>query len=130
MNTFSFDQMLRDHYATPGTRLKQYVVDSRREYAWERETCPKVFVFAHTDNTGASCRNSGQQTPFAYLNHDCCHPCNDFAELIKERDEIRAWLAEKAARPPICEDREKLSDEIEPDRSFAANPLFAFLKKV
>lgn len=129
INLTSFDGMLRDHFALPGTRLKQYVVDGRRETQWENETCPRVFVFSHTDNTGAACRNSGQQTLYTHLDHDCCGPCNDFAELIKERPEIREWLELKAKRPPIEQDTSKLSDEYAAEWLRAAPALFAFIKK-
>lgn len=128
MNTFSFDQMMRDHYPLPGTRLKQYVVDSRREYAWERETAPRIYMKQHADNTGALCRNDGG-TPLPFLEHDCCHVCNRMLASVATWPDVAEWLTEKAKRPPVETDREKLSDEIEPDRSFADNPLFAFIKK-
>lgn len=119
--------LFKDMYPAAGTRLKRWVVDRRREAAWERDTCPKVHVGGHDDNTGASCRNAGL-VPWAYLDHDCCEVCCDLHERLSARTDVAAWLDEKAKRPPIESDRTKLSDEVEPDRHLAPHPMEAFRK--
>ena len=119
---------MKDFYPLPGTRLKQYVVDQYREAAWERETCPRFDVEEHDDNTGLRCRNEGP-TPWTYLDHDCCHDCGDRHTALRDGPSVRAWLEEKAKRPPIESDRTKLSDEIARDLSLKENPVFAMLKK-
>jgi hypothetical protein len=123
----SVDAILGDMYAAPGTRLKQWVVDMRREHAWQDETCPRVFVVAHTDNTGDLCRNNGQTRWYEIDEHDCCTHCSTFAKLTEYR--VSEWLFERARRPPICADREKLSDEIQEDISLRENPFFAFTRR-
>jgi hypothetical protein len=128
-STSSFDSILRDMFPCAGDRLKQYVVDSRRESAWEAATCPRFPVPEHEDNTGAVCRNSNERVPWTALNHDCCHDCGDFHEAMRTGTTVVAWLAEKAKRPPIETDHEKLSDEIAPDVSLGEHPFFAMLKK-
>lgn len=122
------NDLLKDMYPRPGDRIKQWVVDERREDKWERETCPKVVVSSHRDNTDAECRNAGAM-PWTWLEgHDCCYTCNDLAESLKSREDIAAWLAEKAARPPIEQDRTKFSDEIAEDIAARAHPFYAFTK--
>jgi hypothetical protein len=123
MDLITVAEMMRDYFAPPGTRLKQYVVDKRREHAWELETCPKVTMAEHDDNTGLSCRNTYVPVPWTYLDHDCCDVCGDEHEKLRSRDDVQAWLAEKEKRPPICADRSKLSDEIQPDYAATPHPL-------
>jgi hypothetical protein len=110
----AFDPMLMDMYALPGARLKQWVVDSRRNGKWERETCPMVDVPVHDDNCESRCRNSGP-TRWSYLDHDACHICNDLMEQAAEWPDIIAWKSERAKLPPIESDRSKLSNEFESD---------------
>lgn len=114
----SMDRTFKDLYPGAGTRLKQWVVDLRKRLDWERETCPWIDNEAHRDNTGAECRNSGTAQWVHLEQHDCCGECNDLAEVTKEhRASVRDWLAAREALPPMCTDRDKLSDEIEPDRA-------------
>lgn len=103
---------VRDLFALPGTRLKQWVVDVRRERAWEHRTCPRVLTSVHNDNTGLKCRNSGEVSWADLDSHDCCHECNDLAGMTVDRADVAAWLALKVERPLICADREQLSDEV------------------
>lgn len=121
----SFSAALKDYYPAPGTRIKQYVVDTYRENKWERETCPRFTMPAHDDNTDAPCRNAIEAVPWTYLDHDCCYFCGDHHEQLRALPEVQAWLAERAKRPPIESDRSKFSDEIAPELSFAAHPLLA-----
>lgn len=128
----TFDGLVRDMYPPPGTRLKQWVVDQRREAAWQRETCPLVLTETHDDNTGVPCHCSGA-AQWAYLeSHDCCGDCNDLAEATRDRPDVAAWLKLKAERPPVCADRDKFSDEVEPDRmatSLRESPVLAMLRR-
>jgi hypothetical protein len=118
----SIDAMFKDFYPLPGTRLKQYVVDMRAQHAWEAATCPAIDVGDHLDNTGAFCREAPRTLwKFAAM-HDCCAICNGAAADTKDREDVRLWLLEKAARPPIETDRAKLSDEIEPERTLPGWP--------
>lgn len=109
----SINAMLKDHYPLPGERIKQYVVDMRRESKWERDTCPAFDVAEHEDNTGASCRNVPRAPWHDLEQHDCCYVCNDQADSLREGPSVQAWLAEKARRPPIETDKSKLSDEVQ-----------------
>lgn len=125
MTIEAFDATLKDMYPRPGDRIKQWVVDLRGEQKWESETCPKFDVADHKDNTGARCRNSGELVPWTYLEHDCCDGCCNMHEYVRESPSVQTWLTEKANRPPIEQDRTKLSNEIAPDPSFTLNPWFA-----
>lgn len=126
----TISMLYKDHFPLPGHRLKQYVADGRREAAWERETCPRFMPAQHDDNTGLECRNSMQKVPWTFLEHDCCYFCNDLCERYQEEPEVKAWLAEKAKRPPICEDRAKLSDEVEPEHPpLAMHPFFGLVPR-
>lgn len=102
--------MLRDMFPLPGQLIKQWVVDARRERKWEKETCPRRGVRAHDDNTGALCRNEGA-VPVVDLAHDCCGFCDDSMEEAAQASDVLAWEMRRAARPPICADRDKLSDQ-------------------
>lgn len=103
-------------YPLPGTPLKQWVVEQRREIEWERETCPRFAAPAHDDNTGLPCRNSGDDVAWSSRDeHDCCHDCNDEAGTLRSDPSVAAWLAERARRSPVTTDRAALSDQIEPD---------------
>ena len=124
-----FDQLLKDSFPLPGTPLKQYVVDRRREAEWERETCPRFTPAEHEDNTDIECRNSMTSVPWTHLAHDCCYFCNDLGERYEKTPEIQAWLAEKAKRPPVEQDLSKLSNEVEPDWFAASNPVLAMVPK-
>jgi hypothetical protein len=114
-NVTTMGALYKDVYPAPGTRIKQWVVDVRREHAWERETCPRIEVPTHEDNTGAVCRNAQTETPWSHLDHDCCYSCNDLQGATRDRADVQAWLAENANRPPIEADRTKLSDQVEPE---------------
>lgn len=127
-NLTSFNATLKDFYPRPGERMKQYVADTLREHKWENETSPRVDVERHDDNTGIECRNVGR-VPWTWLDHDACYDCGDRYEALRDGPLVQAWLAEKAKRPPICEDREKLSDEIAPDPSLAEHPVLAMVRK-
>jgi hypothetical protein len=119
--TVSIHELFRDMYPAPGSRLKQWVVDSRREQKWEDQTCPRFDVPEHDDNTGASCRNVGRST-WKQLEHDCCGVCCDLQDEKADDAQVAAWLTELDKRPPIEADRSKLSDEIEPDWHLAPHP--------
>jgi hypothetical protein len=124
---------LKDYYPLPGTRIKQYVLDTYRENEWERDTCPKVEMIEHDDNTGMPCRYSATSAQWRYvLDHDCCEVCNAVGVALANEPRIKAWLDEKAKRPPICADRELLSDRIAPEWASvtAENPLLKMMKKV
>lgn len=126
-NITSVAALYKDMYPRPGDRIKQWVVDVRREDAWERETCPRVFVPKHDDNTGLECRNEGP-TIWTYLAHDCCSTCCEMHEHAGEQPEIQAWLEEKSKRPPIEKDRTKLSDVIQEDYSLRPHPMLREFK--
>lgn len=126
-DTFSLDSIMKDLYPMPGQRIKQWVVDRRREDAWAQATCPKFFIPSHVDNTGLECRNATGLTPWCRLAHDCCQTCDVLEEVLRGRDEVVNWVAERELRPPIESDRSKLSDEVQPD--FGPSPLFSFIKR-
>lgn len=48
-STESTDSLFKDIYPRPGERIKQWVVDVRREDAWARETCPRFTMDPHND---------------------------------------------------------------------------------
>lgn len=124
----SFDSLMKDLHPLPGTRIKQWVVDERREHAWERQTCPHVDIPGHDDNTDILCRNSGG-APWARLDHDCCSLCGDTMEATAGREDIASWRAERDARPPVCADRSLLSDQIEPEWKLEPHPVFKMLRR-
>ena len=126
----TIDSLLRDMHPLPGTPLKQWVVDQRREAAWERETCPRFTPAEHDDNTGIVCRNSITSVPWTHLEHDCCSFCNDLGARYESTPEVQAWLAEKAKRPAIEQDRSKLSSEVQGEwPSMRSHPFFAMQPK-
>lgn len=127
----SWDAVLKDLYVPPGTVLKQWVMDMRRESAWERETCPRVATTAHEDNTGCECRNSNDDdASWRHLDHDCCDVCEALHDATASRPDVVAWLAEKAARPPIERDHSKLSGEVEPEWTInREHPMLAMLPR-
>jgi len=129
LTTVSFDAVFKDRYPMPGQRIKQYVVDEAREDAWERETCPRVVVPEHLDDDRTLCRNVGWPQWISIPGVDCRICMALHMRAHRTDDTVRDWIAQRAARPPICSDREKLSDEIAPDISLAENPIFAFLKR-
>lgn len=121
------DAILKDVYAPPGTRLKQWVVNVRTVHAWEDETAPRVHVPRHNDNTGVECRNVGQSLWSHLSTHDCCSTCNDMADSTAT-PEILAWDAERKRRyDEAMKDRETLSDEIQPDLSLGEHPMLKFI---
>lgn len=124
----SYSGLLKDMYPLPGERIKQYVVDMRRNDLWERATCPRVDVEVHDDNCGSTCRNVGR-TPWSHLAHDACATCNELMDELAVQPGIIAWALERARRPPIEQDRSKLSDEIEPDSPLMqSNPFFTITR--
>jgi hypothetical protein len=125
----TLDAALRDRYPRPGERIKQYVIDERREDAWERATCPRFTPAEHDDNTDSVCRNSETRVPWTWLDHDCCYFCGDLHQRYRATPEVTQWLAAKAARVPICADETKLSDEIAPDVALAPHPMLAMLRR-
>lgn len=112
LDVSSYDDMMRDLHPIPGTRLKQYVVDMRRDQAWTRATCPRVDVPAHDDNTGLRCRNR-LSVIWDALDHDACGVCNDLMDVTRQREDVAAWRVERAARPAPCADRTAISDQVE-----------------
>lgn len=127
MNLTAVDSWMREMYAAPGQQLKQWVVDTRRSLAWDRETCPLVLTQVHDDNTGTECRNSGV-AQWYHLDHDCCSECGDLHETTRTRPDVVAWLADRErfhAEHPICTDRDKLSDEVQAEwPSLRDHPIF------
>jgi hypothetical protein len=120
--------IMRDMYPQPGERIKQWVVDTRRESEWERATCPRFPMYGHDDNTGIECRNSRAVVPWTWLEgHDCCYVCNDIGDGLRDNADVQRWQAERAARPPIEADRDRLSDEVEGDW-MSAHGLFDVFK--
>jgi hypothetical protein len=127
MTLENMDAALKDRYPLPGARIKQYVLDERREAEWERSTCPLVSVPAHLDNTAMAC--GGRDVRWIDLYHaHCCDVCGEAGERAAMRPDIVAWRAERDSRPKPCEDRELLSDEIEPEMpSLRDHPFFAMI---
>lgn len=137
MNLHAFDAMMKDVYPLPGARIKQWVVDMGREQDWERETCPRLDVPDHYDECDDIEATSGDLrkcasvgvTSWQDIHGRDCRFCDGFSQAAQLLPEMIAWFAAKAARSPICADREQLSDEIAPDiASLAGNPLFSFLR--
>lgn len=129
IDTVSHTSVMKDLYPGPGTTVKQWVVDTWRESRWERETCPVVSVPLHDDNCGCQCRNAGQ-TRWLYLAHDSCYYCNDLYDAHVGDLDIAAWQMERASRPPICADPDRLSDEIGPPLPILRdNPVLKSLRK-
>lgn len=124
----SVSATFKDLYPAAGSRIKQWVVEFRREGEWERETCPRIESVPHRDNTDCDCRNVPSATWLDLERHDCCCDCNDFAAQLADRPDISAWRALKAARPPITTDREALSDEIAPRLELSDNPMLTFVR--
>lgn len=129
MTVTSMDATLKDLYAEPGARLKQWVVDTRRHDAWQRKTCPRLFMPPHDDNTGMPCCDGGLKALWRDLaRHDCCYHCNDRAEGVKDEPRIVAWVAEDAIRnAEITKDRSILSDEIQEDYALRDGPIARLL---
>lgn len=130
LTVVSFAAILKDRYRQPGDPIKQYVLDENREWEWERATCPRFNVDPH-DRPGCElhgdpdcahchtltnlCPNEGETT-LLQLRDTGCDRCNELYEASLLLPSTVAWLAEKAARPPIEQDRSKLSDQVEPER--------------
>ncbi len=126
--TISVDALFKDMYPRAGERIKQWVVDMRRERAWEVATCPHVDVPDHKDNTGADCRNVGASIWVDLEKHDCCHDCEDLAAALRLRPDVAAWLA-RTDRPAVTRDRSVLSDEIAEDVTLRDHPLFRTVRR-
>lgn len=136
MNLHAFDATMKDVYPLPGSRIKQWVVDMRREDEWERETCPRLEVPQHygdCDDTEAAsgdvsdCASVGP-TSWLDIHGRECRFCDGFSQGSLGLPEMVAWFAAKRARPPICADRNQLSDEIAPDMGKMESPLLALLR--
>lgn len=146
LTTVSMNETMKDVYPTPGTRIKQWVVDQRKEREWTQATCPRVEVPPHIDNCTPGiygyeldaeygppigghipCRNVGSAI-WVDLDHDSCYVCGDLCAATRNRPDIAAWCVEQAARPRPCVDRSQLSDEIAPDLSMLDNPMLALLR--
>jgi hypothetical protein len=111
----SMIQVMKDLYPQSGSRIKQWVVDKRRETQWENDTCPTSVTSEHRDNTDALCRNVPTAIWLALHQHDCCYVCNDQAERERrERCDVHNWLIDRGKRPPIEQDEDKLRDEEQP----------------
>lgn len=130
LTLISFDATLRDRYPAPGERIKQYVVDERREDAWADATCPTVSVIPHQtknfDGEDVDCVCGDVQW---HRLDNGCQVCVAVQAATRDIDRVRRWLAEMAARPPICADRDKLSDEVAPEWHFDGHPLLAKLAR-
>jgi hypothetical protein len=126
----SVSSTMKDLHPLPGTVLKQWVVDHRRELDWEDATCPKFQQPEHLDDTLYFCAT--QYSPIAWNRLDGyeCQVCEDAYERLRSHPLVVAWLAEKAKRPPIESDRSKLSTEVAPDFSYNSDhPLMAMLPR-
>jgi len=108
-----FDQIMKDCYPHPGHRIKQWVVDMRRNMEWERATCPVVDVHVHQDNAGFDCEHSGTSVKWIDLGYVECDHCSAYQDELGKSPALVQWQAERAARPPVCEDRDKFSDEVQ-----------------
>lgn len=121
----NFDVIMKDRYPLPGTRIKQYVVDERREEAWADATCPRVLVIPHTrivDDIESGCIEGHVQW---HKLENGCELCGAVQYATRDLDRVQQWLSLKAARPPICSDRTVLSNEIAPDWTIMSkHPLF------
>lgn len=130
MVTGSFDEMMRDHYPIPGSLIKQYVVDERREKAWADATCPTVEVVPHSDPSADDCDApccSGSVQWHRLANG--CDICLAVQHATREIERVVSWLALAANRPPICPDHAAFSDEIAPPMQPDRNPMLAILRK-
>lgn len=128
LNVFSLDTEMKELYPAPGMRIKQWVVEHWDRIGWERRTCPVVSVPDHIDNCDGHCRNVGT-TPWVDLDHDSCYVCGDlYAKHAGDLD-IAAWRMERAGLPPICADRDKLSDHIQPMWRLSESPVFKLMRK-
>ena len=114
--------VFRDLYPRAGERIKQWVVDERKLYEREQATCPRIFLAAHSDNTGALCRNVGPTLWIDADRHDCCCACDEVAAFAAAHPDVAAWLIDRATWPTSCADRSVLSDEIAPDIHLTAHP--------
>lgn len=125
------DAILKDVYAPPGARLKQWVINMHAVHAWEDETAPRVHVPPHLDNTGAECRNVGQSLWSHLSTHDCCSICNEVAgSTAAVMSEITAWNNERERRyAEAMKDRETFSDEVQPDLPLDEHPTLKLIKK-
>lgn len=109
----TIDSALKDRYPAPGTRIKQYVVDERKQAEWDRQTCPMIPVDSHLDNEGFGCCSG--QVLWIDLRDYCCNTCDAIKGKTYDSAIMRLWVAERAKQPPICANRTLLSDEIAPE---------------
>lgn len=130
MTTRSMDQVMKDFYPLPGTRIKQYVVETRAFYEWERGSAPKFYVGEHKNDYGNPCGNGAREVSWLQMDDSDCQTCRDNQEATERDPAMLAWYPERAARrEAICKDTEKLSDEIAPDPSLELHPVMQMLKK-
>ena len=131
MTLSSVGQTMKDFYPLPGERLKQYVVDTNREYAWEEATCPVVDVPTHHHSSdGEGSFEFDGELRWTLLARMDCDFCENLYYSLRDTPAVKAWLAEKAKRPPVEPDRTKLSDQIAPEwPAMREHPMFALTKK-
>ncbi len=130
MTLSTFDADMKDIYAVPGTRLKQWVVALRDDQEWEREACPSIDdVREHLNDSGSACSNHGR-VQWRILDDHECQVCRDVSERFASRPDVEAFLRECAARGAkrSAIDRSLVSDEVQPDLSLRDSPLFSFLR--
>lgn len=125
----SIGESMRDLFPLAGQRIKQWVVEQRREEAWTRATCPVVVVHVHHDDSEALCARSGSDVQWYLLDDHECQECSDLQEATSNQTDVEAWLRVRASRPPITRDHVTMSDEIEGDSALQDNPLLALLRK-
>lgn len=113
---------MKDLYTLPGTRIKQWVVELRRNLAWEDETCPLVFVPEHDNDQGSRCDSSGHTTQWRRLSNHECQFCNDLQDATIGRLDVAEWRAVRDSRPKPTEDRDALSEEVAPDLALLDHP--------
>lgn len=123
----SVSETLKDFYPLPGARIKQYVVDTRRENAWALETCPRFDIDKHQHEDNGWDYTFGGTHNWLHLGQQSCDTCEALYDKLESTPEVQAWLAEKAARPPIEPDHTKLSDEIAEDVAMREHPLMAMV---
>lgn len=108
------DRYWRDLHPRPGERIKQYVVDLRKEREWALGTCPRIEVAEHADNSGATCRNVGSAR-WIDLDVDGCSTCSNLCNSQRYRSDIAVWRVQADERFGETSDRTALSDEVAGD---------------
>lgn len=127
----SVSATLKDFYPLPGTRIKQYVVDTQREREWQEKTCPRVTVpdHQHWRDDDPPIVECGGEFNWLWLSYQSCDFCENLYYELRDTPAVQAWFVEKAKRPPIESDRTKLSDEIAPDLAMREQPWHAMLPR-